>query len=92
MKKRHECGSNGALFYAKYPLPEVKKLIRWHYLKWHRHLTRWGLLRWATPELAASLKRRGHLLYPVVRKLLLIRLYATALREGLASAGLSVRD
>jgi glycosyltransferase involved in cell wall biosynthesis len=92
MKKRRECGSNGALFYAKHPLPEVKKLIKWERLEWYHRLTRWGLLRWATPELAASLKYRGHILYPVVRKMLLIRLYAAALQAGLTSSGVSGED
>ena len=92
IKKRRECGGNGALFYAKHPLPEVKKLVKWSCLRWYNFLNQWGLLRWATPELAASLKYRGHLLYPVVRKMLLIRLYATALRSGLAEAGLSGDD
>lgn len=92
IKKRRECGGNGALFYAKHPLPEVKKLVKWNCLRWYKFLNQWGLLRWATPELAASLKYRGHLLYPIVRKMLLIRLYATALRSGLAEAGLSGDD
>ncbi len=92
IKKRRECGSNGALFYAKHPLPEVKKLVKWNCLRWYNFLNRWGLLRWATPELASSLKYRGHVLYPIVRKMLLIRLYATALRSGLAEAGLSGDD
>ena len=92
IKKRRECGANGALFYAKHPLPEVKKLVKWSCLRWYDRLTRCGLLRWATPELAAKLKFKGHFLYPVVRKMLLIRLYATALRNGLAEAGLSGDD
>ena len=89
MKKRRECGSNGALFYEKYPLPEVKKLINWNSLKWDARLERWGLLRWATPQNAAAMKQSGHPLYPVVRKMLLIHLYASALREGLADAGIA---
>jgi glycosyltransferase involved in cell wall biosynthesis len=92
MKKRRECGSNGALFYEKYPLPEVKKLINWDALKWDARLKRWGLLRWASPERAAAMKKSGHPLYPVVRKMLLIHLYASALRQGLADAGIAAEE
>lgn len=89
MKKRRECGSNGALFYEKYPLPEVKKLINWNSMKWDARLARWGLLRWATPDRASAWKQSGHPLYPVVRKMLLIHLYASALRQGLADVGIT---
>ena len=86
MKKRRECGSNAALFYEKYPLPEVKKLINWDSLAWDERLENWGWVRWATPERAAAWKASGHLLYPIVRKILLTHLYAAALRAGLAEA------
>ena len=92
MKKRSECGSNGALFYEKFPLPEVKKLINWGSLAWDSRLERVGLLRWATPERAAAMKRSGHPLYPLIRKMLLIHLYATALRRGLAEAGINAEE
>ena len=90
MKKRRECGSNGALFYQKYPLPEVKKLINWNSMKWDARLQRLGLLRWATPEKAAAWKQSGHLLYPIVRKILLTHIYAAELRQGLADLGITV--
>lgn len=84
MKKRRECGSNAALFYAKYPLPEVKKLISWGNLKMDARLAAWGLVDWATPQRAAAWKAAKHPFYALVRKILLIHLYATALRTGLA--------
>ena len=90
MKKRRECGSNGALFYEKYPLPEVKKLINWNSLHWDARFQKLGLTAWATVQRAAEWKQQGHFLYPVLRKVLLTHLYASALRQGLADAGLSV--
>ena len=89
MKKRRECGSNGALFYEKYPLPEVKKLINWNSLKWDSFFAGLGLTDWATPDKAAAWKKSRHPLYPVLRKILLTHLYASALRRGLESAGLT---
>lgn len=89
MKKRRECGSNAALFYEKYPLPEVKKLINWNALAWDARLKNWGLLPWATPERAAAWKLSGHPLYPVLRKILLTHLYAAELRRGLEKLGLA---
>ena len=86
MKKRRECGSNAALFYEKYPLPEVRKLIGWDSLAFDERLEGLGLVRWATPARAAAWKKGGHPLYPVVRKILLTHLYAAALRAGLAEA------
>ena len=86
MKKRRECGSNAALFYAKYPLPEVKKLIAWGTLATDARLESLGLVRWATPQRAADWKAAKHPFYPLVRKVLLIHLYAAALRAGLAAA------
>ncbi len=90
MKKRRECGSNGALFYEKHPLPEVKKLINWNSLSWDDRFQKLGLTGWATVERATAWKQCRHLLYPVVRKILLIHLYASALRQGLTDAGMSV--
>lgn len=92
MKKSRERGGSAVLFYKKHPLPEVKALIHWQRLKWDSRLIRWGLLCWATPERAAAWKQSGHLLYPVVRKMLLIHLYASALRKGLTVAGISAED
>jgi glycosyltransferase involved in cell wall biosynthesis len=92
MKKRRECGSNGALFYEKFPLPEVKKLINWDSMKWDARLTGAGLVRWATPERAAAMKQSGHPLYPVARKILLTHLQAAALRRGLADAGINAEE
>ena len=89
MKKRRECGGNGALFYEKYPLPEVKKLINWGSLDWDRRFESLGLVRWATPERTEAMKQSGHLLYPLARKILLTHLYARSLRQGLADAGIS---
>lgn len=86
MKKRRECGANAALFYAKYPLPAVKKLIAWNSLAQDERLQSLGLVRWATPEKVAAWKAAKHILYPVARKVLLIHLYAAALRQGLAAA------
>ncbi|MBP2666277.1 MAG: hypothetical protein H6Q76_1257, partial [Firmicutes bacterium] len=89
MKKRRERGGTAAIFYAKYPLPEVKKIIRWERMKWDARFERWGLLRWATPERAAAMRASGHPLYPVVRKILLTHLFAAALRQGLAEVGIA---
>ncbi|MBP2666475.1 MAG: hypothetical protein H6Q76_1455 [Firmicutes bacterium] len=89
MKKRRERGGTAAIFYAKYPLPEVKKIIRWERMKWDSRFERWGLLRWATPERAAAMRESGHPLYPVVRKILLTHLFAAALRQGLAEVGIA---
>ena len=90
MKKRRECGGNGALFYEKYPLPEVKKLINWDSLKWDRCFGALNLIGWANPQRAAQWKQAGHPLYPLLRKILLTHLYAEALRRGLQEAGLPV--
>ena len=89
MKKRRECGGNGALFYAKHPLPEVKKLINWGSLDWDQRFESLGLVSWATPERTEAMKQSGHLLYPLARKVLLTHLYARSLRQGLADAGIS---
>jgi len=92
MKKRRECGSNAALFYEKYPLPEVQKLINWKSLSQDERLESLGLVRWATPERAAAWNAGGNPLYPIVRKVLLIHLYAAALRAGLAEAKKAGRE
>jgi len=89
MKKRRERGGTAAMFYAKYPLPEVKKIIRWERMKWDSRFERWGLLLWATPERAAAMRESGHPLYPVVRKILLTHLFAAALRKGLSEFGIA---
>ena len=89
MKKRRECGSNGALFYEKYPLPEVKQLINWGSLDWDRRFQKLGWTEWAIPERVARAKQNKEFLYPLLRKVLLIHLYATALRQGLADAGIA---
>jgi glycosyltransferase involved in cell wall biosynthesis len=92
MKKSRERGGTAAIFYGKYNLPEVKKLIHWERLKWDSRLDRWGLLRWATAERVASWKQTGHPMYPVVRKMLLIHLFATELRKGLADFGIAAEE
>ena len=89
MKKRRECGSNGALFYAKHPLPEVKKLINWDSLWWDSWFNKIGWAEWATPKRVAKAKQNKELVYPILRKILLIHLYATAFRQGLADAGIA---
>ena len=92
MKKRRERGGTAAMFYEKYPLPEVKKIIRWERLKWNDRLERWGLVRWATPERVAAMRESGHILYPLARKILLTHLFAASLRKGLAAAGIPEKD
>lgn len=92
MKKRSERGGTAAMFYEKYPLPEVKKIIRWERLKWNDRLERWGLVRWATPERVAAMRESGHILYPLARKILLTHLFAASLRKGLAAAGISEKE
>lgn len=86
MKKRSECGSNGALFYEKYPLPEVKQLMNWNSLQWDNRLKKLGLVDWATQQRVAAWKQSGHLLYPLARKVFLTHLYASSLRRGLEQA------
>ena len=92
MKKRSDRGGTAALFYAKYRLPEVKKIIHWHYMKWDSRLERWGLVRWATPEKVAAMKQDGHPLYPLARKILLTHLFAVSLRKGLEAAGITEQE
>ena len=92
MKKRRERGATAAIFYEKYPLPQVKKFIHWGRLKWDNRLAQWGLLKWATMERATVMKQSGHFLYPVVRKILMTHLYASALRKGLEGAGIPLEE
>ena len=92
MKKSHERGGTAALFYAKFPLPEVKGSIHWGRLKWDARFTRWELLCWATPERTAAMKQSGHPLYPMARKVLLTHLFAVSLRKGLEAAGIQEKE
>ena len=92
IRKRTECGANAALFYEKYPLPEVRQLINWDSLKAGRRMRRWGWSKWLTPERAASWKQAGHPLYPLLRKLFLTYLYAESLRSNLARLGIGTEE
>jgi len=83
MKKRSERGGTAALFYKKYPLPAVKKIIRWERLNWDKRFARWGLVNWARPERVLAMKKSRHILYPAARKVLLTHLFASSLRKGL---------
>ena len=83
MKKRSDRGCTAAMFYKKHPLPEVKNIIRWKRLRWDERFDRWGWVSWARPEHVATMKKNGHILYPVARKILLTHLFASSLRKGL---------
>ena len=92
MKKRRERGGTAAMFYAKYPLPVVKKSIHWERLHWDSRFESLGLVSWATPERTAAMKHSGHPLYPLARKVLLTHLFAVSLRQGLKAAGITEKE
>jgi len=86
-EKRRECGSNGPCFTKNIPAGSTKT----HQLGragLGQAPGRMGLLPWATPE-RRSVEESGNPLYPVLRKILLTHLYATALRQGLKKLGLA---